>query len=156
MDCPEQTSGRTIIGWREWACFPELNIPAIKFKADTGARTSSLHSFSQDFFEKEGRQWVRFGIHPVQKRDNVELYCEAPVVDFREITNSGGQTETRPVISSRIMLGNMEWDIELTLTNRDSMKFRMLLGRTAMEERIIVDPARSYVLGRKLAAFYYK
>ena len=136
--------------------FPQLNIPAIKFKTDTGAKTSCLHSFQQDFFERDGEQWIRFGIHPVQHSVDIEVFCEAPVIDLRTVTNSGGISEERPVINSNIVMGSMSWDIELTLTNRDSMKFRMLLGRTAMEERLIVDPAGSYLLGRKNAAEFYK
>ncbi|WP_421900345.1 ATP-dependent zinc protease [Maridesulfovibrio sp.] len=156
MNCPENIHGKTVIGWREWGAFPQLNIPAIKFKTDTGAKTSCLHSFQQDFFERDGQQWIRFGVHPVQNDTDIEVFCEAPVIDFRTVTNSGGISEERPVISSKIIMGNMSWDIELTLTNRDSMKFRMLLGRTAMEERLIVDPAGSYLLGRKHAAEFYK
>lgn len=156
MDHLEKMHGKTVIGWREWTSFPQLNIPAIKFKTDTGAKTSCLHSFKQDFFTKDGRQWIRFGIHPLQRRRDVEIFCEAPIIDFRKITNSGGQTEERPVISSQIVLGKSSWDIELTLTDRDSMKFRMLLGRNAMEDRLIVDPSRSYVLGRKQGLLYYR
>ncbi|WP_432737913.1 ATP-dependent zinc protease family protein [Maridesulfovibrio sp. FT414] len=156
MNYPDEVHGKTVIGWREWAAFPQLNIPAIKFKTDTGAKTSCLHSFRQDLFMKGGKQWIRFGIHPIQKRTDIEVFCEAPVVEFRNVTNSGGDTEERPVISSRIILGELEWDIELTLTNRDSMRFRMLLGRSAMEELLVVDPAGSYVLGRKKGSLYYK
>lgn len=156
MNKSEIINGKTVIGWREWASFPELNIPAIKFKTDTGAKTSCLHSFQQEIYEKEGREWIRFGIHPVQKRTDVEVFCDAPIVDYRMVTNSGGQAEERPVIESVLSLGNMSWRIELTLTNRDSMKFRMLLGRKAMEDRLIIDPALSYTTGRMHSASFYK
>lgn len=156
MKYTESLNGKAIIGWREWAAFHELNIPAIKFKTDTGAMTSCLHSFQQEFFEKNNKQWIRFGIHPAQQRTDIEFFCEAPIVDIRRVTNSGGTYETRPVINTPITMGNMTWNIELTLTNRDSMKFRMLLGRTAMKDRLIVDPSRSFVTGKALAGTYKK
>ncbi|WP_027723237.1 ATP-dependent zinc protease family protein [Maridesulfovibrio zosterae] len=154
MEHPVNSYGRTVIGWREWAFFPELNIPAIKFKTDTGARTSCLHSFEHKLFKRNGEQWIKFGIHPAPKRTDIAIFCEAPVIDIRSITNSGGTSEERPVICTPINLGNMTWNIELTLTDRDSMKFRMLLGRKAMENRLIVDPSKSYILGKKLATIY--
>ncbi|WP_291325969.1 ATP-dependent zinc protease [Desulfovibrio sp. UCD-KL4C] len=156
MKRPDTVYGRTIIGWREWTCFPELGIPAIKAKVDTGAKTSCLHSFEQEFFERDGKRWIRFGIHPAQGRKDIELFCEAPVVDTRRVTNSGGGVEKRTVIMTPVKMGKLTWNIEVTLTNRDTMKFRMLLGRTAMAQKLIVDPNRSYVLGKDLAAVHRK
>lgn len=139
---------QTIIGWREWLALPELQVPAIKAKIDTGARTSALHAFFVEPFTKDGRQMVRFGVHPLQKRLDVEIFCEAPVKDFREVSDSGGHREMRYVIETTILIGDLPRQIEMTLTNRDNMKFRMLLGRTAMEGLQVI-PDQSYLTGRK-------
>lgn len=136
------------IGWREWLAIPELNVPAIKAKVDTGARTSALHAFFVEPFINDDRQMVRFGVHPLQRRLDIEIICEAPVKDFREISDSGGHREKRYVIEAEILLAGSLRRIEMTLTNRDNMKFRMLLGRTAMEGLFIV-PDRSYLTGRR-------
>lgn len=144
----------TLIGWKEWLSFPNLGIPAIKAKIDTGARTSSLHTFSIEEYAAQGQRMVRFGIHPLQKRKDIELFCDAPVIDRRRVKDSGGHVEKRYVIQSMAILGNMHWPIEVTLTNRESMMFRMLLGRTALGKRFIIDPRRSYVSGRTLAKQY--
>jgi hypothetical protein len=136
------------IGWREWLVMPELSIPAIKAKIDTGARTSALHAFSVEPYEENGLQMVRFGVHPLQRRLDVEIICAAPIKDFREVSDSGGHREMRYVIETDIQLGAQTRRVEMTLTNRDNMKFRMLLGRTALVG-ILVAPDRSYLLGRK-------
>jgi len=134
-----------ILGWREWVSLPELGIDLIKAKVDTGARTSSLHAFSVDEFRRDNKLWVRFGIHPFQKRIDVEIFCEALVHDQRQVTDSGGHSELRYVIETTLKLGSMSWPIEITLTNRDSMGFRMLLGRTALRKLYLVDPGASYL-----------
>lgn len=143
-----------IIGWREWLTLPELGIPAIKAKVDTGARTSSLHTFRLEEFSVGGRRMIRFGIHPLQKRKDIELTCEAPLIDRRRVKDSGGHVEMRYVIRSAAVLGGLRWPIDITLTNRDAMLFRMLLGRTALEKRFVIDPGRSYAAGRSLSRHY--
>lgn len=140
---------KQIIGWREWLSLPELNINAIKVKVDTGARSSALHAFSLETFQQENKQMVRFGIHPLQHSDCPEIYCEAEIKDERVVTDSGGHQEKRYVIETPILLGEEQWPIEVTLTNRETMGFRMLLGRTALRERFVVDPDKSFRLGRR-------
>lgn len=142
------SSMKTTLGWREWVELPQLGLPPIKAKVDTGARTSCLHAFElQEFTAEQGGEWVRFKVHPHQHDDQVAV-CEAPVFDRREVTDSGGHREQRIVISSRIVIGSWQEEIELTLTARDTMKFRMLLGRTAMTKgQFLVDPSLSYQTG---------
>jgi hypothetical protein len=141
-------SARATIGWREWAALPDLNLPAIKAKIDTGARTSALHAFLIEPYNRDGVDMLRFMIHPIQLNQKLEVECHAPVYDFREVTDSGGHREMRYVIQSKVIIGDIAWPIEMTLTNRDTMRFRMLLGRRAMENRFVVDPGASYVNGK--------
>jgi len=137
------------VGWREWVALPELGIDAVKAKVDTGARTSALHAFKLETFREDGRLKVRFGMHPVQRRLSPEIYCVADVIDKRPVTDSGGHTEERYVIRTPIRLGDSEWPIEMTLTSRDTMRFRMLLGRSALKGRLLVDSDRSYMIGKR-------
>lgn len=136
------------IGWREWIALPELGIPAIKVKTDTGARTSALHTFSIDPFFEGGVKHVRFGVHPIQRRKDIEVYCSAPVVDRRQVTSTSGQREKRFVIETPLKIGDWQWPIEITLASRENLNFRMLLGRKALGKRALIYPGRSYLQGK--------
>lgn len=153
MILPTDTD-RLIIGWREWVSLPDLNIPAVKAKIDTGARTSALHAFDMDVYGDGSNQKIRFGIRPLQRKKKIILWCTADVFDRRMVTDSGGHREMRYVIRTPIRIGDRTWPIEITLTKRDTMKFRMLLGRTALQNRYVVDPGNSYRFGRALAKSY--
>ena len=149
------TLKRTVVGWREWLALPDLGLPAIKAKIDTGARTSALHAFFVEPFDKGGVDHVRFGIHPLQRRTDIEVVCEAPVTDRRWVSDSGGHREFRYVIEATVHLGGRVWPVEISLTDRDNMMFRMLLGRTAIKGHMMVDPMRSYVAGKLSRKAYF-
>lgn len=140
---------RIILGWREWVGLPELGLDAIKAKVDTGARTSTLHAFELDTFSENGVDRVSFKIHPIQKDSEKVVSCVADIVDERLVTDSGGHREQRLIISTLLTIGRWSWPIEMTLTARDNMMFRMLLGRTAIKGTAMVDPNRSYTTGKK-------
>jgi hypothetical protein len=149
MASKTRKKNRITLGWREWVSLPELGLDAIKAKVDTGARTSTLHAFEVRQFEADGRKRVEFKMHPRQKDNETVVVCHADVVDERLVRDSGGHTEKRWVIETPVTIGDDTWPIEITLTARDDMLFRMLLGRTAIRKRAVVDPARSYLVGRK-------
>lgn len=136
------------LGWREWGSLPGLGIDKIKMKVDTGAKTSCLHAFKLEPFDKGGEEWVRIYLHPHQNDNQTEQICEAPILEQRTVRDSGGQEELRYVIETVLEMAGQRFAVELTLTNRDSMRFRMLLGRQAMEGRFMVDPQESYLSGQ--------
>ena len=144
-----------IVGWREWIALPELNIPAIKAKVDSGARTSALHTFNLNRIKENGKDVAEFQMHPLRKRDDVVINCKSEIIDMRSVKDSGGHVEERYIIKTLAVLKDLSWEIELSLTNRDDMLFRMLLGRTAMvESNLCIDPAKSYCFGTELSQSY--
>lgn len=143
----DRSAGRRPVGWREWVGLPQLAVAHVKAKVDTGARTSTLHAFDLEPFDREGRPMVRFSVHPYQRADDGAITCEAEVIEERAVRSSSGHVTQRPVIRTRLRLGGRVWSIELTLAARDQMGFRMLLGREAVRGRFVVDPGRSYVCG---------
>lgn len=138
-----------LLGWREWVSLPQLGIRALKCKVDTGAKSSALHAFSIEEFYRDDQLWIRFGIHPRQKDETLVSWCEAAVTDVRQVTDSGGHTTERYFITTDIEIGDQRFPISMSLTNRDTMRFRMLLGREAMNGRFLVNPAASYCQGKK-------
>ena len=138
---------KVILGSEEWFSFPDLGIPSIKARVDSGAKTSALHAVNITPFLKDDTNWVRFDINPIQKNQKTVIHCEAPLVDKRIVKSSSGFREQRYVIQTTLDIGADSWPIEMTLTNRDSMGFRMLLGREAMSGRALVDPEQSYLIG---------
>ena len=137
------------VGWREWVGLPDLRVGAIKAKVDTGARTSALHAYNIAPFRRKGALWLRFELHPIQRSEAMKVICEARAVDERTVRNSGGGVERRYIIRTLLKLGEKSWPIELALANRDQMGFRMLLGRTALQGRALIEPGRSYLFGAR-------
>jgi ribosomal protein S6--L-glutamate ligase len=133
-----------VLGWEEWVALPALGLPALKAKVDTGARTSALHAFAIEPFGPASRPLVRFGVHPVPGRDDVEVFCTSEIVDRREVTSSNGEAEWRYVIQTPLTVGGHEWPIEISLTNRQAMSYRMLLGRSSIAEHAVVSPRLSF------------
>ncbi|MBU0728358.1 MAG: 30S ribosomal protein S6--L-glutamate ligase [Proteobacteria bacterium] len=144
----KENKPKIIIGCEEWCAFPDLGIPAIKARVDSGAKTSSIHAFNIQKFRKNGESWVSFEAHPLQNNRRAVIRCEKPIIDKRIVKSSSGISETRYVIATTLKIGLEAWDVELTLANRDSMGYRMLLGREAMSGRMIVDPSLNFCLGK--------
>jgi hypothetical protein len=145
------SEARKTIGWREWVALPTLGGTPIKAKVDTGARTSTLHAFDVTEIEREGEPYVHFKVHPVQRNEQTTVEAAAPLVGRRSVTSSSGQSELRYVVSIEALIDGERIPIELTLTRRDAMGFRMLLGREAIRGRFVVDPGRSYMAAESKA-----
>ncbi len=141
------SENKIIVGSEEWCALPELNINAIKARVDSGAKTSALHAVNISPFKKNGEHWVRYDVHPLQNDGKTTIHCESPIIDRRRVKSTSGLVEVRYVIRTILSIAETSWEIEVTLTNRDSMGFRMLLGRQAMSGRILVDPESSFLLG---------
>lgn len=141
----EQKKFLSTIGWREKLALPQLGIEEIKAKIDTGARSSALHAFDIHKFFRNGEEMIKFKVHPRQKESHTTIETEAKLLEYREVRNSGGQIQLRPVIETTAKLGTYQWQIELTLTNRDVMGFRMLLGRQAVRKRFLIDAGKSFL-----------
>lgn len=140
-----------VVGWRECLDLPELGIKSIKVKVDTGAKTSALHAFSIHPFYENGEQWVHFKVHPYPKDRHTTIITQARLIDHRTIRSSVGHEQLRPVIQTMVNLGTESWPIQITLTNRDVMGYRMLLGRQAIENRFLVHPSRSFLQSKNLS-----
>lgn len=138
---------KIILGSEEWCSFPDLGIPIIKARVDSGAKTSALHAINIVSFVKNEEDWVRFDINPIQNNSKTIIHCQALLIDKRIVKSSSGFREQRFVIQSDLKVGKNTWSIQMTLTNRDSMGFRMLLGREAMSGRVLVDPEQNYLSG---------
>ena len=143
------TGSLAVIGWREWLALPDLGIPEVKAKIDTGARSSAIHAFDIETFLTEGKRYVHFRVHPYQKDSKRTVTAQAEVLDERQVRDSGGHTELRLTILTTVELQGYRWPIELTLTNRDAMGFRMLLGRQGLRDRFLVNPGKSFLLSPK-------
>lgn len=149
---------KTLIGCEEWCSLPDIGLPAVKARVDSGAKTSSLHAYNVQIVERDGQELACFDVHPIQANRKVWKRCEAPFIGRREVRSSSGHVEKRPIILTNLKMNGETWPIYITLTNRDSMGYRMLLGREAMSGRLIVDPERSFLLGKlssKKAESYY-
>ncbi len=139
---------KTVIGWREWVGLPDLGVERIKAKIDTGARTSALHAFDLSTEIIDGVEHARFTIYPIQRSHESSVRALVPVVDHRRIRSSNGAVQSRPVVQSTLTIGGWPVPIDITLTGRDEMGFRLLIGRAAIRRLFVVDPARSYLAGR--------
>ena len=150
-------SEKIAVGWKEWVELPDLGIPAVKAKIDSGAKTSTLHASYIEEYLENGSAMVRFSIRPLRRRTSMIIECQAQITDKRIVRDSGGHEEERCVISTNISMAGKTWPIEVTLTNRDNMLFRMLLGRTAMiDGHLSIEPEKKYLLGKSLQSVYKK
>jgi hypothetical protein len=144
----EPEASQAIVGWREWVALPQAGVDWVKAKIDTGARSSSIHAFDLEIFEQDDREWVRFSIHPWQRSDDEAHELTLPVLDRREVRSSNGQTEQRYAVAMDVTLAGRTITTVMTLSNRDEMGFRMLIGREALERGFLVDSSRSYAGGK--------
>lgn len=142
------TTEPTVAGWREWVGLPGCGVEWIKAKLDTGARSSAIHAFDVHEFDRDGETWVRFSIHPWQRSAEDATTVESRVHDRRLVRSSSGHSTERYVVQMDVRLLGRTLTTEMTLTSRDQMGFRMLVGREALRQGFVVDPARSYVGGR--------
>lgn len=138
----------TVVGWREWVGFPDSGVAWLKAKIDTGARTSALHAFDVEPLTRDGAAWLAFSVHPWQATDEDAVRVERPLLERREVRSSSGHVEERPVVALTLRLGGRTVETEVTLTNRDEMGFRMLVGRETLRQDYLVDPAADYLGGR--------
>lgn len=145
------SSNNVLVGWCEWCALPDLGLPLIKAKIDTGAKTSSLHAFDIKKTSRRGEEFVRFSLHPLQGDTDLTVQCCERLVDVRGVMSSNGHIEERCVIQTQLQFANQSWSIELTLSNRDPMRFRMLLGREALKRHVLVDPGHTTLL-KKVSA----
>ncbi len=143
----QKRSEKPLIGWREWVVFPDFENIRVKAKVDTGAQTSAIHAWNTKIIRKRGIDMVSFDLHPNQRDNRNSINCLAPLSDHRHVKNSGGHSQERIFVNTRILLGGTIWPIEISLTNRDEMSYRMLLGRAAIRGRYFVDAGRSFLLG---------
>lgn len=147
MTLQKNANDQVILGWREWVEFPELAIDNVKAKIDSGAKTSALHAYHVEPFKKDGTPWVRFKLHPIQDNNEVSITLEAKLSDHRNVSDSGGHNELRYVIETEMVIGGQRRCGEITLTDRDSMKYRMLIGRNILKQGFLVDAKRSFACG---------
>lgn len=137
-----------LVGRNEWCQLPDLHVPAIKAKIDTGAKTSAIHAFDIKTITRKGKKYVHFTIHPIQGNNTVAINCKSCIIDERLVMSSNGHKESRYVIATSLKIGEQVWNIELTLSNRDPLRYRMLLGREALNNRVLIDPSLSLNQGR--------
>ena len=149
---PETPDGaaapKVVVGWREWVGLPQAGVEWMKAKIDTGARSSSIHAFDLEAYDRDGAEWVRFSIHPWQKSHDDVAVLDLPVLDRREVRSSNGQVEQRYAVAMDVTLAGRTITTEMTLSNRDEMGFRMLVGREALERGFLVDSSLAYAGGR--------
>ena len=145
----DSVKAHQVIGWREFVAFPDLKISRVKAKIDTGARSSAIHAFNIQELSQNGKRIIRFQVHPLQRDSQTTITAEAELLEYRKIRNSGGTAQLRPVIKTNIELGKQIWSIELSLTDRDVMGFRLLLGRQAVRNKFLVDPGKAFFLSSR-------
>lgn len=137
-----------VIGACEWVALPDLGIKAVRARVDTGARSCALHASDQQLFRRSGKDWVSFQVHVGFEAQHRAMPCEAQLLDLRQVKNTSGEIEERFTIHTPIVIGSHRWSVEITLTNRERMRYRMLLGRAAMKNHAIVYPARTFLQGK--------